>query len=97
MVIQTKHFAELSDLVGLQCTCGHKDCNAVLTTSLSKDAIAGTLGACPSCQKPWLQQGDIYFGTDVEELIAALETVKALHKKVKVKFSFEMAANITTK
>ncbi len=96
MVVQTKHFIELADLVGLKFACKHKNCKAVLTLPMSEDALAGALLNCPSCTEPWLQQGQVYFGDTVKNVIASLKALEDLQKKVSVGFSLEVNPAITS-
>lgn len=55
MTIQTKHFIEVSDLVGLRFEC--KDCGATLTLS-PKQKLKGSIEKCPSCHHSWAVLND---------------------------------------
>jgi hypothetical protein len=53
MTSQTRHYIEVSDILAIRCEC--RECHAVLTLPLSRDAGKSLL-VCPRCNKGWARQ-----------------------------------------
>jgi Zn finger protein HypA/HybF involved in hydrogenase expression len=74
MTSQTKHYIEVSDILGIRCEC--KNCHAVLTLPLAKD-VGNTLLKCPRCGKPWTRLENSTHEIQVSEFAAKVETLAA--------------------
>lgn len=100
MTSQTKHFIELSDIVGIQLECKNPNCGVSLlvsgesVTSLS-DRHNMTLAKCPSCGGNWtvdsgknpVQMG---FDTEIKDFLRMLERVRGFGEKLGCQLRFEI-------
>src|ERR1700676_3287049 len=51
MTKQTKHFIEISDIVGVHFEC--RNCHATVSLERSGEIRVTSLRICPNCQEPW--------------------------------------------
>ena len=66
MTSQTKHFIELSDIVGFRIECENERCRASVCIGMDKALRTSSLRACPYCNEPWAQLPE---GSNIEPTI----------------------------
>jgi hypothetical protein len=75
MTSQTKHFIELSDIVGLHCECKQGTCKTALSIPVS-DVEGRELRVCPRCKEPWAQFIESSYEPIIVEFIQKLKRLK---------------------
>ena len=91
MTTQVRHYIAVSDILAIRCEC--RECHAVLTMPLCRDAGKSLL-TCPHCNSGWARQKNSTseiliseFSQKVEQLAAALPhlgfelTLEIAHKE----------------
>ena len=70
MTSQTKHYIEVSDIIGIRCEC--KECHAALALPLATD-VGKSLLICPRCGKGWARQAHSTSEVLIEEFARKVE------------------------
>jgi hypothetical protein len=103
MTTQTKHFIELSDIVGIQLEC--RKCGiSLLAGGETLISLAGkhdeTLGKCPTCSNPWTipstyptQMG---YDTEIKNLLRLLESIRGFEDKLGCRLRFEIKETVSS-
>jgi hypothetical protein len=104
MTHQTKHFIELSDIIGIQIECKSPTCGISLLaggetlTSLA-DAHNTTFTQCPTCNHPWTVPStyptQMGFDTEIKKLLRLLNQVRGFEDKLGCRLRFEVKDDIS--
>jgi hypothetical protein len=74
MTVQSKHFIELSDIVGIRCECRNPECRATLLLPLNGE-MGDALLYCPKCKRGWTRLNGSY-ELEVKRHLVELERLK---------------------
>ena len=104
MTSQTKHFIELSDIVGLRLQCRNEKCDTSLLLGLDKEAgnlsslIAldnNVLTMCPGCGSAWMGDGlRMTFDSEIKKFLRLMGEVKRLEPKFGCSMTFEIKPEV---
>ncbi len=86
MTRQTKHFIEVSDIVGIRLEC--KNCGSSLLISLGK--TGRLLLTCANCNHELWEDIEGLAQKGIQQLIAAIKTIERVIENQRVKFSLEI-------
>jgi hypothetical protein len=92
MTIQTKHFIELSDIVGVRCECKNPECGATLLLPFS-GTVNDALLHCPKCKRGWAQLNGGTYELEIKKCLLDLERLKESVKH----FGFTLTLEIDEK
>jgi hypothetical protein len=103
MTSQTKHFVELSDIVGIQIECKHSDCGVSLlvhgeSVASLADRHSTTLTKCPSCGGDWAGNQDktpaqMGLDSEIKDFLRMVERIRSLEDKLGCQLRFEIKTN----
>ncbi|MGA2431102.1 MAG: hypothetical protein ABSH13_21575 [Candidatus Acidiferrum sp.] len=91
MTIQTKHFIEVSDIIGMRCQCKNEQCRATLLLPLNGD-VNDALLKCPKCGRGWARlEGGTSFEVEIKKYLSELGKLKESMKH----FGFALTLEIS--
>ena len=100
MTTQTRHFIELSDILGIQLECKNPKCGISLLaqgeTLLSlADPQNTTFSKCPTCETPWtvpdsypIQMG---YDTEIKKFLRMIEKMRNIEEQIGCRIRFELS------
>jgi hypothetical protein len=96
---QTKHFIELSDIVGIQLECKNPKCSvSLLASGGSIETVSSqgdmTLSRCPTCNHPWTVPSSyptqMGYDAEIKKLLRMMETIRSIEDKLGCLLRFEI-------